>query len=232
MKILVVDDDPTVLRTIKNTLERNKWMVAVATNSDQAKQHIAAQEFDVIICDYHLSDNDTEQQGLDLIREIRVQKIQTPVIFLTGRRIDEISPEDALNNGVDDFITKPWRPAELTARIKAVIRRRFTAEHNATNRIEHGDISMDIDLRKVFLKSEEIYLGNILFLILKKFLQKPGTLISYDDFIAYIWNRRSGAVSEAHKNTLRVHITHLKKALGSYAKHLNTIHGEGYIWEE
>gem|GEM_PF-6878184 len=231
MKVLVVDDEFSVLRSIKNHLQQHKWQVAVAESYEQAKKMLETEEFDVIICDYHLSHDQNARHGLDLIREIRAEGIQTPVIFLTGLKIDHITPWAALDSGGDDFLRKPWRPQELVARINAVVRRRFAAQNNATNIIQHGDISLNIDLRRTFVQEKEVYLGNILFLILSKLLQKPGTLLGYKALINYVWGTNS-AVSQERKNTLRVHMTHLKKALSEkYARHIRTVHGQGYVWE-
>lgn len=233
MKVCAIDDEFAILRKIKNCMEQEKWQVAVASNYEDAEILLEEHEFGVIICDYHISHGKNARQGLQLIKGLREQGIQTPVIFLTGKKIDEITPWDALNSGVDDFMKKPWRAEELVARVKAVVRRKYASEQNATNVIKEGNVALDLDLKKAFVGSEEVHLGNILFLLLSKFLEKPNNLLAYEDLINYIWGTSSSTSSREYKNTLRVHITHLKKVLGKdQAKKIRTVHGEGYVWEK
>jgi len=231
MNILIIDDEYSVLRNVKNHLERQKWKVEVADNYETAREKIFSQEFDVIVCDHLLSSEPDAKQGLDLVKEVREEGIQTPVIFLTGQKVDVIKPWIALNEGADDFVKKPWKAEELEARIKAIVRRTFACEQNATNIVKQGDISLNLDTKQLFIKDQEVHVGNVLFLLLTKFLQRPNVLLLYKDLITYVWHP-SNSVHQDYKNTLRVHITHLKKILGrEYARRIRTVHGEGYVWE-
>lgn len=229
MKTLVIDDEFAVLRNIKNQFERNGWRVDIASTYEQAHEKIFDQQYDAIVCDYHLSDSDRSRNGLFLVEKMRESGIQTPVLFLTSR---DVEPWEALDTGVDDFLSKPWKRRELDARIKALVRRTFRCDQNATNVIQHRDILLDIDVRKMQVGKRSVTLSHILFLLLKKFLQSPNQLLSYQDLIQYVWGGKYFA-QNSQKNTLRVHIVHLKKLLGKrYAACIQTVHGEGYIWQE
>ncbi|MBI5414231.1 response regulator transcription factor [Candidatus Peregrinibacteria bacterium] len=233
MKILVVDNDFATLRSVKNHLEREKWKVEVSDTYEKAKTLILTEEYDAIICDYHLTSDEHGKQGLDLVKEIRDAGIQTPVIFLTGKKIGEITPWDALNVGGDDFIRKPWRSKELIARVYAVVRRGFKCDQNSTNILKQGKFCLDLKLKKLKVGEKEIILGNILAVILERFLKKPNVLHSYEDLIQHVWGSSGDtSYSRDQLNKLRVHIAHLKKELGERgSKHIRTIHRTGYVWE-
>ncbi len=231
MKVFVIDDQPSVLRNIKLYLEKQGWDIDTAETYDEAKQKLTKDNFDVIVCDYYLSSEKNAKQGIHLIKEIRKENIQTPVIFLTARKIDEITPWDALDVGGDDFIKKPWKPKEVIARIKAAARRGFHCDKNSTNVLEHDGVKMDLDLRKVIIGDREMYPSNILFTLLKRFLQKPDIPLTYQSLISYVWGEDNSR-EEDQKNKLRVHMTHLKKLLGKeISTHLRTIRERGYMWE-
>ena len=136
MKILAIDDEFAVLRQIRSHLQKQKWQVEVATNYSEAQKKILSEKFDVVICDHLLSEQKGAKDGLDLINRMRSEDIATPVIVLTGQMINVVSPWEALDIGVDDFMKKPYHMEELVARIKAVVRRNFASKKNFKNIIK------------------------------------------------------------------------------------------------
>jgi len=232
MKILIIDDDFSMVRTMKDQLSEEKWEVAIALSYEDAKSKISVEEFDVLICDHHLSDASDGKQGLDLIKTLRQHEVATPVLMITERKMSEITPWDALQSGVDDFLKKPYRSEELIARIKALVRRTFRSERNSTNIIEWDGITIDLNKDKVFVDKKEVFISGKPFAILQKFLKKPDTIISQKELLAYLWKTPPPATASFSRNRLRVHIARLRNVLGKkHAKHIRNIHGRGYMWE-
>lgn len=230
MKILIVDDEQAVIEDLKRVLKKMKWNIMSATNFKDAVGLLLAEKFDVIILDHHFPCEESDQQGLDIVKEIRNNKINTPVIILTGCDTSKIKPWDAFNIGVDDFVRKPYHPEEIIARVKAMSRRAFPSDHNSTNIIEFEELSLDLDKKKLFIDGSEVNLSSTLFLLITKLLKSKGRFLSYEDLIKYIWGE-SALYEKETNNTLRVHISYLRKSLGKYGKHIKTVHGRGFIWE-
>ena len=232
MKILIIDDEPAVVYSLERHFKKHHWKVSSAANYHDALQAVSNETFDAIICDHYLPSDKPGNQGLDLIKEIREKKITTPILFLTGCDITRVTPWDALNTGVDDFLKKPYHPEEIVARIKAIARRSFPCDNNSTNVITHKGVSLDLDLKKVFVDNKSVRLSSTLFLLLKKFMNNIGRFLPYEELIRYIWGE-SALLEEETYNTLRVHISYLRQALGKkHAACINTIYGRGYIWED
>jgi len=230
MKILIIDDEQSILSSLEKQFKKLKWTSISADNYKKARKILFDQKFDVIVCDHHLSPGEGEQ-GLDLIREAREKGITTPILVITGHDSDEITPWDALDVGSDDFLKKPYHPAEIVARIKAINRRSFACKNNSTNTISYDEVSLDLTSKKVFVDKKEIHLSNTLFLILKKLLEQAEGFLSYEDLIKYLWGE-AALLEKESSNTLRVHISYLRNSLGGkYGKYIKTVHGRGYIWE-
>jgi len=231
MKIFVVDDEPAVIQDLKRVLSKMKWKVLSATNYKDSMTLLTQEKFDVIICDHYFPCEKTDHQGLDIVRAIRKKGVTTPVLILTGCDTDKITPWEALDVGVDDFVRKPYHPAEIIARIKALSRRAFPLDNNSTNVLSHKGLSVDLDKKDVSIDNKKIHLSGTLFLILTTFLKNIGRFLSYEDLIKEIWGE-SALYEKETNNTLRVHISYLRSALGKkYGAHIKTIHGRGFIYE-
>lgn len=231
MKILVVDNDPFVLQNLRRHLEKPKWHINTATSYEEASERMEQQKFDVLLCDYKLSSQQESKDGLELARNMRKKNNSMPIIILTGRPVHEISSWEALDAGVDDFITKPYRGPEIVSRIKAVFRRSFPCANNSTNLLQQGDVSIDLDTKKVCLGKRNVHFTKTMYLLLIQFLQRPNKLIPYEELIEYIWGISDHCGSLESHNKLRVHMTHLKKRLGkSRSQRIRTVHGQGFVW--
>ena len=232
MKILIIDDEYHVVKIIQKQLKDFADQTFCADSYEVAYKMSETQIFDLIICDYHLSSTPYAKQGIDFIRSLRQRKIQTPILLLTARSMEEITPWEALDAGVDDFLKKPYHKEEFIARLKAILRRSFKCSNNSTNNISHKSVVLDLSNKRVFLAKKEISLGNILFLLLQQFIKSPNKLITHEFFIEYLWGE-SALYDKQSSNTLRVHINHLKNALGvKYGKNIKTVYGSGYMWKD
>jgi DNA-binding response OmpR family regulator len=232
MNLLIIDDEKPVIAKLKKDLKPMSWKIDTASSYECAIKHLLDSTYDVIVCDHYFPQEPRNHQGLDIVREMRRNNIQTPVLILTGCDIGKIKPWEALDVGVDDFLRKPYYPEEIIARLKALARRTFRCQDNSTNRIVHDGLIMDFDVRKTYVNGHEIHLTGTLFHILKKFMQNIGIFISYEDFIKDIWGE-SALFQSGINNTLRVHMRYLRKALGEdYGNRITTIHGRGFIFEE
>lgn len=232
MKLLAIDNNFSVLRNIEYTLKKFKWYITTCGDLEQARDEILHQDFDIIVCDYLFSQRMGSQTGIDLIKEIKKKGVKSGIILMTARNLDEVTPWEALNSGADDFLKKPYRPEEMVARIKAVARRRFSQGQEIQNIIRVGDVSIDLNIRKVYVNGEECYLGHTLFLMLQRLLEELDKLITYEEIVRYIWGEQNPQKDRDHKKSLRVHMVHLKKKLGEdISAHLQTIYNKGYVWQ-
>ena len=228
MKILVIDDEPQIVKQLKTQLDGLAESVISATSYDTARNILLTQHFDCILCDYALS-QEGHKQGLDLMKEIREKGILTPIILLTGRDLDEITPWKALDGGVDDFVKKPYKTQELIARIRAVHRRSSDSESVGGSIITYHDMAIDLNLKKFYADGKETHLRKTPFLLLTKFMRTPEKSVSYSQLIEYLWGE-SAIYLEQSMNALRVHMHNLKKVLkDAGVPHIDNIHGYGYV---
>jgi len=231
MDILVVDNEKVILETLKRQLKKIARTVTVVDNYDDAKYQIFAKKHDVVILDHQLSNKPNEKQGLDLLKEVRARKKIIPIILLTAKEIDEISSWESLNSGADDFIKKPYRLEDLVARVKLVYRKTFQCNNNASNVLIHENLELHLDSGRLKINEEEILLGRIDLLLLKKFLQYPYKVFSAEDLIEYLWGSMS-LFNKKSLNSLRVHICSLKNHLGDKNLYIHNRYGYGYVFDD
>lgn len=231
MRALLIDDEKIILKNLTKQLTDEKWNVDTSDNYKEASDKLLNSSYDIVICDHRLSNNPDDKKWLDLIKEARDYWNKSPVILLTWRGVDEISPWEALNAWFDDFIKKPYEFKELMSRIMAIIRRQFPSE-TIKNTLIHWDISIELDTRKVEVWWINIKLWNTLFLILIKLLKERWKIITQERLIEYIW-WDSALYHNQSSTTLRVHMTYLKKAMWKkFSDKVKTIHWVGYLFDE
>ena len=222
MKILIVEDDKILARTIEQVLSE-KYDVDKAYDGEEgvlfAKQGI----YDAIILDIMMPVMD----GYEVLREIRKDKIFTPVLMLTAK--DSISDKvKGLNIGADDYLTKPFNREELIARVDAIIRR--TTGNYTENTIEFKGMSIDLNNRKITVDGQEIILQGKQFDMLEYLINSKNTIITKEQIFDKIW----GFDSDTTTNVIEVYASGLRKELKKcgYDKYLKTIRGVGYIWSD
>ena len=220
-RILVVDDDPQILRALRINLRARKYDVDVAADGATALHVAAARKPDLVVLDLGLPDMD----GVDVIRGLRGWT-PAPIIVLSGRA-GSGDKVDALDAGADDYVTKPFGVDELLARVRAVTRR--AAPNTATLRTIHiGQYIVDLAARTVTAVDRgEVRLTPTEWHLLEILVRNPGTLVSQRQLLKEVW----GPQYETETNYLRQYMAQLRRKLESdpaHPRHLLTEPGMGY----
>lgn len=216
--ILVVDDEPPIRRLLRLTLEPQGYRVFEADNAQLGLQEAAARRPDVIILDLGLPDMD----GLAALKRLR-EWSQTPVLVLTvrDREADKVA---ALDNGADDYLTKPFGTAELLARLRAVQRRAPEADEDPV--FVSGNLVVDLAARTVTVNKQEVHLTATEYALLRELVRHAGKVVMHKQLLRAVW----GPNAEEQSQYLRVYITHLRKKLETDPKQklIQTEPGIGY----
>jgi two-component system KDP operon response regulator KdpE len=220
-RVLVVDDDRALLRALRVGLAAHGHEVAVAATGQEGLTKVALEGPDVVVLDLGLPDLD----GLEVCRRIR-QWSELPIIVLsaTGREDRKVA---ALNEGADDYVTKPFGMAELEARIRTAMRHasRRSEEMEAEPRIEIGDLEIDLASHLVTKSGEAIDLTAKEFELLAYLARHQGKICTHQMILGRVWGGEYGSESEY----LRVYVYRLRKKLGDREGHLlRTAPGIGY----
>ncbi|MEN9410834.1 MAG: hypothetical protein RL216_2808 [Pseudomonadota bacterium] len=214
MRILLVEDDRVIAGAVREEAESEGHSVDWAGRLDEAGDALATAHFDLILLDLMLPDG----RGLPFLRSLRTKGDRTPVIIMTA--LDQVSDRiEGLKAGADDYMVKPFDLSELSARIGAVSRR---YAGNPNPRIEFGDLSIDIAERSLTRGGSPVPLTAREWVLLEAFFQKPGQLLSK----AVLEERLYSFDSEVESNTIEVHVSRLRKKLGSEV--IVTERGLGY----
>lgn len=231
MKVLVVEDDSIIMEGLKISLEQEGYEVVNASTMKDAF-HIVDSVTDINICllDVMLPDGD----GYQICRKVR-EKSQIPILFLTACD-DEVHTVLALEQGADDYISKPFRIRELLARMKAILRRSGAmsgASSGGTSDngiVMVGENQININTAKVYRDGEEIVLTAMEYKLLLIFIQHRGKNLSRQQILNQIWDEAGDFVND---NTLSVYIKRLRKKLGDTDENqlIQTVRGIGYLME-
>jgi two-component system phosphate regulon response regulator PhoB len=220
-KILIIEDEPDIRKTLEYNISREGYKVVCASSLSEGKEQINSSDFSLILLDLMLPDG----SGLDLCREIKSDKDKspTPIIILTAKD-DEVDKVVGFELGADDYVTKPFSVRELILRIKAVLKR--GAEKNETLEVQRqfGALIMDIDSHEVFVNNEQIILTALEFRLLRQLVDRRGRVQSRDQLLSDVW----GYSSEVTTRTVDTHIKRLREKLGTMGKYVQTIRGVGY----
>lgn len=218
----MVEDEQEISELVEFYLKNENYDVVTCADGQTALEKIRGQEFSLAILDVMLPDI----SGFDLCQEIR-KKYTYPIIMLTakGEEIDKIT---GLTLGADDYITKPFRPLELVARMKAQLRRATQYSNLGRNILMVRGIELDVEKRKVFLNEQELYLTPIEFSILRLLMERQDQVVSSEEIFKEVWGEKYYVNSN---NTIMVHIRHLREKLqdtGEKYKYIQTVWGIGY----
>jgi DNA-binding response OmpR family regulator len=224
-KILIIEDEPSLVFTLKDTLESENYDVSVVTDGANAVETVKEFEPDLMILDLMLPN----VSGYDICKEIRDLKYTFPVIMLTARD-QEIDKVTGLNIGADDYITKPFGVKELLARIRARLRRANAySKSGPAEFLILGDIKIDLNDGKVLKpnqKEEELSTREVE--IIEFFLSNANRPISRDDLLEKVWRYEYST----NTRTVDVHISKLRAKIEKNPddpKFLVTLHGVGYM---
>ncbi len=223
MKILYVEDDPTAREYIHKGLVEQGFVVDVAPDGRAGFERALTGAYDLVILDVMLP----EIGGFDLLRELRKRRIDTPVLFLSAR--GEVGDRiEGLNLGADDYLVKPFAFAELTARIRAIARRRLGEP--ADGRLEVADLVLDVSRHAVERGGHAIDLTPKEFALLEYLMRNAGHVLSRTMITEKVW----GYGFDTYSNLIDVHINHLRKKVDRdfEPKLIHTVKGVGYVLED
>lgn len=222
MQILLVEDEKSLSNAVKKILEQNGYFTDAVYDGLSAIEYAQGAAYDLIILDVMLPKLD----GFEVLRILRKSHLDTPILMLTAKSTmaDKVS---GLNEGADDYMTKPFHTEELLARVGALTRRRGSV---AVNTLEHRDISLDLHSAVLRCGNESVQLSHKEFEVLKVFLYNPTMTIPTESLIVKVW----GADSEATDNNVEVYISFLRKKLKYLGSHISIkkIPCLGYRMEE
>ncbi len=220
-RILVVEDDPGILRALKTNLSRHGFEVDTAETGGGAIDSYALRPPDLILLDLGLPDID----GTDVIREVRA-RAATPIVILSvrGAERDKVS---ALDLGADDYLTKPFGVEELLARVRVALRHAAQPASGAMALLKSGDLEIDVPRRRVSVAGEEVHLTPTEYDLLKALAAQPDKVLTDRMLLQAVWGPEYG--SEAHY--LHVYVARLRRKIEAdpqRPRHLLTEPGVGY----
>lgn len=226
MTVLIVEDDTMILEGLKYSLMQENYEVVTAGTVKEAVDRIhGEQEFDFCLLDIMLPDGN----GYEVCREIRKDS-KVPILFLTACD-DEVNTVMALEQGADDYISKPFRIRELLARMKAVLRRTSPDYDKMDSIIMVGNNQVNLQTGKVYCENKEIVLTAMEYKLLLVFLNHRGQTLTRKQILDCIWDDVGNFVND---NTLSVYIKRLRKKLGDTeaGQMIKTVRGLGYRMEK
>ncbi|CAH1679949.1 DNA-binding transcriptional activator QseB [Hyphomicrobiales bacterium] len=214
MRVLLIEDDTILGAAVRDHIVDDNHSVDWVGRLDRAAEHLASAAYDLILLDLMLPDG----RGIAFLRELRRKGCVTPVIILTA--LDQISDRiEGLNAGADDYMTKPFDLAELSARLNAVARR-YSGNPNPL--VEIGRLQIDLAARTVMKGGRLIDLTAREWALFEAFVQRPGQVMSKTQ----LEDRLYAFGTEVESNTIEVHVSRLRKKLGRDVVH--TVRGIGY----
>lgn len=203
MKILIIEDNKELALATKKSLEQYNYIIDLAFGGEEGEEKAYANDYDAILLDLNLPDKD----GLDILKFLREEKIETPIIIITAR--DDVRERAlGLDLGADDYIVKPFNIIELKSRVAAVIRR-FNGRSNPLIIID--ELKIDPYKREVLWKGQRIELLSKEFDILEYIAEKYPRVVSQEEIAEHIYEEQDSF--EQYSSVLRVHFTRLRKKI-------------------
>ena len=219
-RILVVDDEPTILAALATRLRAEEFLVETAVDGPSAVAAAAASKPDLVVLDVMLPGFD----GLEVCRRIQAVR-STPVLMLTARS-DETDMLIGLGVGADDYLTKPFSMRELVARVRVLLRRMDRVDGiDGVQPISVGEYRIDVQARRVHRGAEEIHLTRMEFDLLAFLAGRPRAAVARETLLEHVW----GWASDVESRTVDSHVKALRRKLGSEL--IRTVHGVGYALE-
>ena len=218
--VLIVEDEAALVTMLRYNLESQGYRVSEAVDGEEAILLVIEEPPDLILLDWMLP----SLSGIEVCRRIRRNESlrDVPIIMLTARGEDSDRVR-GLDSGADDYITKPFSPRELMARVRAVLRRSQPSDHE---RLVYGDIEMDLARHRVQRGGRDLHLGPTEYRLLRHFLESPGRVFSREQLLDAVWGRDV----YVETRTVDVHIRRLRKTLneGGLPDLIRTVRSAGY----
>jgi two-component system alkaline phosphatase synthesis response regulator PhoP len=221
-RLLLIEDEPALVLTLMDRLRAEGYQVESATDGDVGFQRAREGCFDLILLDVALPG----RGGFEVLRDLRQQRVDTPVVMLTarGQVVDRVL---GLKLGADDYIPKPFDAMELLARVEAVLRRRGTPAVNSAGSYAFGDVRVDFRTAEVRRAGELVDLSSLEFKLLRYFIEHRGDLLTRRELLENVWSY-PGVLQT---RTVDVHVASLRQRLErhpSKPEHIVTVHRMGY----
>ena len=222
MRVLVIEDDPTVGQFVKRGLEEQRWSVDLVADGEEGESLARSQPYDLVVLDMRLPG----RSGLEVLRNLRARGFERPVLVLTAQDAVDAKVE-TLRAGADDYVTKPFAFEELLARIEALARRPRVL---ATPVLSVADLEVDLDAREVRRGGVLVELTPKEFLVLEYLCRHKGRVMSRTLITEYAW----GYHFDPGTNIVDVVINHLRKKIdsGKGKRMITTVRGVGYVIKE
>ena len=223
MKILIIEDEYSLADAISETLKKENFDVKLVSNGEEGEDEALTGIYDLILLDIMLP----RKNGFEVLKTLKQEKLDTPVIILTAK--SEIYDKlNGLENGADDYITKPFHIRELVARIKVILKRKANIED--TNILEYGDLKLDLSSGQIICGNNQISINGKELDLLEILLINKNQIVNRESLADKIW----GYNSDAEYNNVEVYISFLRKKLKLLNSNVNikTIRGLGYKLEE
>lgn len=222
-KVLLVEDDLAISDPLVRALGREGYEVSPHGTGRSALEELDGTT-DLIILDLGLPDMD----GLDVARSIRSQGLTVPILILTARA-DEVDMVVGLDAGADDYVTKPFRLAELMARVRALLRR-GSGEESEQDILSAQDVKVDVSAHRAWVNGKELHLTGKEFDLLTVLIRDAGSVVSREDLMEQVW----GSDTASSTKKLDMHVSWLRRKLGDDAaepKYVSTVRGMGFRFE-
>jgi DNA-binding response OmpR family regulator len=217
--VLLAEDDSAISDPLARALEREGYDVVVCRDGPGALRSARSGSVALVLLDLGLPGMD----GLEVCRQLRAARSNVPVLVLTART-DEVDFVVGLDAGADDYVAKPFRLAELLARVRALLRRR------GADVLEANGVRLQISARRVWQEETELQLSNKEFELLRVLLENAGSVVTREQIMREVWDDADGSASK----TLDMHVSWLRRKLGDDPQHsrlVTTVRGVGFRFE-
>ncbi|QOR66051.1 response regulator transcription factor [Cytobacillus suaedae] len=220
MRILVVEDDKSMLEVICTALRNDSYQIDACSTGDEGLLYASNAVYDLIILDIMLPGAD----GLTIVKHIRKKGLDTPILLLTAKDAVEDRVR-GLDSGADDYLTKPFAISELLARVRALIRRK--SGMHSEGHLKYGPITIRSDVHDGYVNEQALKLAGKEYDLLELFLRNPKRILTKDQIFDSIW----GFESDSAPSVIDVYVHHLRKKLANYncQGYIETIRGVGYM---
>jgi len=220
VRILIIEDDEIVASTVELFLRSEGFRTHTEALGEEALEVAKHYEYDAILMDLNLPD----MSGVEVLRKLRMNKVGTPVLVLSGQT-DMDTKIKCLSAGADDYLVKPANHAELAARLRAVVRR---AKGHAQSIIQIGDLAVNLDIKSAEVDGERVPLSAKEYQLLELLALRRGTTLTKETFLNHLY----GEMDEPEAKIIDVFVCKLRKKLAAYTNgknYIETVWGQGYL---
>mgnify|MGYP000360400729 CR=1 FL=1 len=222
MRILIAEDDPRLLKSLIHIMNTNNYSVDGVSDGETALELALSDEYDGLVLDIMMPGID----GIEVLKTLRTKGITTPAIFLTARTEVEQRVE-GLDAGADDYLPKPFKTAELLARVRAMLRRK---DNYTPDLLTVGDLTLNRSTYEIIFGDSRRTLSGKEFQVLEMLMQKPNMIVTIEEIMTHIW----GWDAEVDTSVIWVHISNIRKKLEAVSSPFTVrfVRNGGYLLEE